>query len=103
MESLKLSYSGPLPEGTPPRWMVDTFELCTRDSWTLLHQQLGTTDFKDNIHYVPYKQFKGDGSRVWSNLMSADWVAKQAVECSLHKLITLRYSLLSTMTGSDSC
>ncbi|KAH8994183.1 hypothetical protein EDB86DRAFT_3064749 [Lactarius hatsudake] len=29
-------------------------------------------------HYVPYMQFKGDGSRVWSNLMSADWATKQA-------------------------
>ncbi|KAH9032130.1 hypothetical protein EDB85DRAFT_2073967 [Lactarius pseudohatsudake] len=77
-KTFKLSYSGPLPEGTPPRWMTDTFELCTRNSRTLLHQQLETTGFKDKIHYAPYKQFRGDGSRVWSNLMSADWAAKQA-------------------------
>ncbi|KAH8979145.1 hypothetical protein EDB86DRAFT_2814988 [Lactarius hatsudake] len=77
-KTFKVSYSGPLPEGTPPRWMTDTFELCTRDSRTLLHQQLETVGFKDKIHYAPYMQFKGDGSRVWSNLMSADWATKQA-------------------------
>ncbi|KAH9028665.1 hypothetical protein EDB85DRAFT_1867717 [Lactarius pseudohatsudake] len=77
-KTFKLSYSGPLPEGTPPRWMTDTFELCTRNSRTLLHQQLETAAFKDKIHYVPYMQFRGDGSRVWSNLMSADWATKQA-------------------------
>ncbi len=94
-KAFKLSYCGPLPEGIPPWWMMDTFELCTRDSWTLLHQQLETTDFKDKIHYVPYKQFRGDGSRVWSNLMSADWAAKQAVEYPLRKHIIFGGSLLS--------
>lgn len=29
--TFKISYSGPLPEGTPPRWMTDTFKLCTQD------------------------------------------------------------------------
>ena len=81
--------------------MRDTFDLCTRDSRTLLHQQLGMTEFKDKINYVPYKQFRGDGSHVWSNLMSADWAANQAVEYPLRKFTfsNLRPSL---MTGSDS-
>ncbi|KAH9170341.1 hypothetical protein EDB89DRAFT_2220723 [Lactarius sanguifluus] len=78
-KTFELSYSGPFPEGiVPPRWMTDTFELNTRNSRTLLHQQLETTGFKDEVHYVPYKQFRGDGSRVWSNLMSADWAEHQA-------------------------
>jgi hypothetical protein len=77
--TFEIRYDGPLPEGTPPRWMLETFELCTRDARTLLHQQLGTNEFKEMIHYAPYQQFRGDGSRVWSNLMSADWAAKQAV------------------------
>ena len=55
-KTFKLYYNGPLPEGIPPHWMMDTFELCTHDSRTLLHQQLGTNEFKDKIHYVPYQQ-----------------------------------------------
>lgn len=25
----KLRYSGPMPPGTPPKWMTETYELCT--------------------------------------------------------------------------
>ena len=93
----------PLPEleGTPPRWMLATFELCTHNSRTLLHQQLATNEFQDKIHYVPYQQFRGDGSRVWSNLMSADWVAKQAVIANF--LYCVLYSFLTAIPGSDCC
>ena len=96
--TFKLCYNGPLPEGTPPRWMMDTFELCTRDARTLLHQQLGTNEFKDKIHYVPYQQFRGDGSCVWSNLMSADWAAQQVVSAFYLSLF-----MLTSNTGSDCC
>lgn len=96
--TFKLHYNGPLPEGTPPRWMTDSFKLCTRDSRILLQQQLETTEFKDKIHYVPYQQFRGDGSRVWSNLMSGDWAAKQAVSTNTsHSRI---HSSEHTISGS---
>ncbi|KAJ7219449.1 hypothetical protein GGX14DRAFT_533211 [Mycena pura] len=73
-----IRYTGPLPPGTPPRWMTQTYELCARDARQLLHEQLGTPSFKDNIDYVPYRQFNHREHRVWSNLMSGDWVWKQA-------------------------
>ena len=28
----KITYQGPRPPGTPPKWMTETYELCTRDS-----------------------------------------------------------------------
>ncbi|KAJ7186674.1 hypothetical protein C8R46DRAFT_1157898 [Mycena filopes] len=65
-------------EGLPPKWMTETYELCTRDIRTVLHNQLATTDFKDQFNYSPYRQFDGGGGRVWSNLMSADWAWRQA-------------------------
>lgn len=73
----KIRYSGPMPP-VPPRWMTQTYELCTRDSRAVLHQQLATEDFKDKIHYAPYMQFDSNGRRVRSNLMSADWPWKEA-------------------------
>ena len=75
----KLRYQGPLPQGTPPKWMTQTYELCTRDSRLLLHQQLGAAHFKDAINLSPYRQFDHDRQRTWSNLMSVDWAWKQAV------------------------
>jgi hypothetical protein len=76
---LKISYQGPRPPGTPPKWMTDTYELCTRDSRHVLHNQLGSSEFKGKTNFVPYQQFNGEGRRIWSNLMSADWAWKQAV------------------------
>lgn len=72
-------YQGPIPAQNPPKWMTETYELCARNSRTLLHQQLRTPDFKDQIHYSPYMQFNTSGERVWSNLMSADWAWSEAV------------------------
>jgi hypothetical protein len=79
-KTITFRYNGPRP-ANPPKWMLQTYELCTRDSRLILHQQLMTTDFVDKFDYVPYRQFKADGDRIWSNLMSADWAWAQAV-CS---------------------
>ncbi|KAH9986315.1 hypothetical protein BJV74DRAFT_878515 [Russula compacta] len=73
-----IRYQGPHPQGTPPKWMTQTYELCTWDTRQVLHHQLETTQFKDSINLTPYQQFDGDGKRIWSNLMSADWAWKQA-------------------------
>ncbi|KAJ6537478.1 hypothetical protein DFH09DRAFT_1177821 [Mycena vulgaris] len=73
----QIRYTGPRPP-VPLKWMTETYELCTRDSRTVLHQQLANPDFKDKIDYSPYRQFDADGKRVWSNLMSGDWAWKQA-------------------------
>ena len=77
----KIHYQGPLPRGTPPKWMTQTYELCAQDTRQVLHHQLETTQFKDKIKLTPYRQFDGNGQRTWSNLMSADWVWTQAVCC----------------------
>jgi hypothetical protein len=74
-----IRYRGPLPPGTPPKWMTQTYELCTRDLRQVLHHQLETAEFKDQINLSPYRQFDSNSQRIWSNLMSADWAWAQAV------------------------
>ena len=81
-KTISFKYNGPLPKN-PPKWMLETYELCMRDSRLLLHQQLSTASFADQINYMPYRQFQANGDRIWSNLMSADWSWAQAVH-SLH-------------------
>ena len=77
-KTIHFKYSGPIPPN-PPCWMTETYELCTRDSRILLHNQLATSDFADAIDYKPYHQFDHMGDRVWSNLMSGDWAWNEAV------------------------
>lgn len=77
--SSTIRYRGPLPAGTPPKWMTETYELFFRDARLLLQQQFKTFDFKDAIDLVPYQQFNKAGKRVFTNLMSGDWAWRQAV------------------------
>jgi Plavaka transposase len=87
-KTYKFRYTGPMP-CTPPKWMLETYELCARDSRQVLHEQLLTTDFDGKFNYTPYRQFNGKGDRVWSNLMSADWAWRQAVRLfSSHIMIS---------------
>jgi hypothetical protein len=86
-----IHYQGPIPAGTPPKWMTKNYELYTRDSHQVLLHQIASSHFKDSINLTPYHQFDGDGQHSWSNLMSADWSWKQAVcgvvHMSLFKLM----------------
>ena len=77
-ETICFKYSGPI-RPNPPAWMTETYELCTRNSRTLLHHQLATSDFANTFTPKPYRQFNHTGDRVWSNLMSADWAWSEAV------------------------
>ncbi|KAH7903589.1 hypothetical protein BJ138DRAFT_1191650, partial [Hygrophoropsis aurantiaca] len=76
----KLRYQGPPPPagGTPPKWMTQTYELCSRDARVVLLNQLSTPDFKNSINTIPYQQFNAKGSRIFSNMMSGDWVWNHA-------------------------
>lgn len=62
---------------------METYELSTCNTRKVLHDQLRTTDFKDEIDLKPYRQFNHKGDRVSSNLMSGDWAWKEAVRCLL--------------------
>lgn len=77
-ETIHFKYSGPI-RPNPPLWMTETYELCTRNSRTLLHHQLSTTDFCDAFHTRPYRQFNHKNDCVWSDLMSGDWSWNEAV------------------------
>lgn len=81
-KTYEIKYNGPLPPGTPPKWMTEVYKLCTRDSRTVLHHQLATRQFAEGIDFTLYRQFNSEGQRVWSNMMSADWAWFQAVRDS---------------------
>ncbi|KAF9549689.1 hypothetical protein CPC08DRAFT_769029 [Agrocybe pediades] len=76
-KTVSFRYAGKLPQN-PPSWMTQTYELCTRDVRQVLHNQLSTIAFKDQINMLPYRQFDHQRDRVWSNFMSGDWAWKEA-------------------------
>jgi hypothetical protein len=79
-------YQGPLPSD-PPKWMTRSYELVTRDIRSVLHSQIACTDFDGHWDYIPFMEFNNDGDRVWTNLMSGEWAAKQVVRIPLISIL----------------
>jgi hypothetical protein len=75
-------YQGILPSN-PPKWMTRSYDLVARDICSVLHTQIACTDFNGHWDYVPFREFNNDGDCVWTNLMSGEWAATQAVHLPL--------------------
>ena len=82
-KTVKFQYTGPLPPGIPPKWMLQTYELCFHDLRIVLLNQIALADLQDHFNYVPYMQFNGKNDCVWSNLMSGSWAWDEAVRILL--------------------
>ncbi|KAF9548973.1 hypothetical protein CPC08DRAFT_715543 [Agrocybe pediades] len=95
----EFKYSGPKPNN-PPDWMNETYELCARNTLTVIEQQLANKDFDGKFDYSPYQQFNSEGDRVYSNLMSGHWAYKEAdticTDSSMHGAM-----LVPIVAGSD--
>lgn len=83
-------YQGPRP-ADPPSWMTQKYELCVRDSRTVLHHQLANGEFAKEFNAAPYQQFQADGDRVWSNLMSGEWAWNEAVSADIEDIMHRLY------------
>ncbi|KAG1846007.1 hypothetical protein C8R48DRAFT_750689 [Suillus tomentosus] len=71
-------YTGEQPEVAPP-WMDDEFEVWYRDPRAMAHNIIANPDYKDEIDYVPYREYDAsDATRRWKDFMSGDWAWKQA-------------------------
>ena len=75
----ELQYDGPLPAGTPPQWMRESYELNVRDILSVFKEQLASKEFNGRFEYAPYEEYNREGSRVYSNLMSGNWASREAV------------------------
>jgi hypothetical protein len=89
-KSVAFRYQGSVPEN-PPKWMTSHFELVTRNICSVLHKQMTCSNFDGHWDYVPFMEFNYAGDRIWTNLMSANWAARQAVRA----LFTFFYFRLS--------
>ncbi|KAI9441968.1 hypothetical protein BJY52DRAFT_1206842 [Lactarius psammicola] len=96
----QLSYSGPLPTGTPPWWMQETYELNVRDILSVFEEQLASKEFDGEFEYTPYEEYDEKGSRVYSNLMSGNWAFHEADTISQDKN-THGAMFVPIVTGSD--
>ncbi|KAF8816026.1 hypothetical protein BYT27DRAFT_7078340, partial [Phlegmacium glaucopus] len=76
--SFSVRYSGELPEGEAPPWMLTPYDVHFRDPRTVLRNQLSNPDFKDEVDYTPLREYGPKNERIWSNFMSGNWAWSQA-------------------------
>ncbi|KAG1855266.1 hypothetical protein F4604DRAFT_1883246 [Suillus subluteus] len=61
-QSFSMKYSADVdPVSNPTPWMDATYTTWFRDPRTIICNMLGNPDFKDEIDYMPYREWKGPG------------------------------------------
>ncbi|KAG1813580.1 uncharacterized protein BJ212DRAFT_1447802 [Suillus subaureus] len=77
-QSFSVQYTGECPEVVPP-WMDDEFEVWYRDPCTMAHNILANPTFKDEINYMPFREYDAvDDTCHWKDFMSRDLAWQQA-------------------------
>ncbi|KAF8811770.1 hypothetical protein BYT27DRAFT_7252477 [Phlegmacium glaucopus] len=76
--SFSVRYSGELPEGEAPPWMLTPYDVHFCDPRTVLRNQLSNPDFKDEVDYTLLREYGPKNKRIWSNFMSGNWAWSQA-------------------------
>ncbi|KAG2095439.1 uncharacterized protein F5147DRAFT_747730 [Suillus discolor] len=105
-QSFSVQYLGERPEVVPP-WMDDEFEVWYRDPHAMAHNILANPTYKDEIDYVPFREYDAlDDTRRWKDFMSGDWAWQQAVPNILKDTIsknpeTHGSALVPIILGSD--
>ncbi|PSS37092.1 hypothetical protein PHLCEN_2v1058 [Hermanssonia centrifuga] len=77
-KTFSVKYSGEVPDGTTPSWMLSEYEIHFRDPHLLAQQHLSNPGFKDGFDPIPRRDFDSKGGRVYNDFMSGSWSWKQA-------------------------
>jgi len=78
-QSFSACYTGDIPEGEPPPWMLTEYDVWYHNPQTVLRNQLANPDFNGEIDLVPKQKFGVDGKRRYQDFMSGIWSWRQAV------------------------
>ena len=76
--SFSAKYSGTAPRTNPPDWMIKEYTVFYRNPLTVIRNMISNPSFDGQFDYSPYMEFE-DEHRRWTDVMSGDWVWKQAV------------------------
>ena len=61
-------------------WMFNVYDVWYRDPHQVIHNLLGCTDIKDEMDFIPYREFNAtNNERHWEDFMSGDWAWDEAV------------------------
>lgn len=89
--SFSAKYTGEIPEGETPPWMLAEYDVWCRNPRTVLRNQLANPDFDGEIDYAPKQEFGAGDQRRYQDFMSGNWSWTQAVS---GKFVLLRKHLV---------
>ncbi|KAG0701316.1 hypothetical protein DFH29DRAFT_982785 [Suillus ampliporus] len=104
-QSFSMKYGAdadPASDLTP--WMDATYTTWFRNPHTIIRNMLGNPDFKNEMDYAPYREWKGQGesaTRQWRNVMSGDWAWDQADEIAKDPATHGNKTTVSVATGQN--
>ncbi|THH12583.1 hypothetical protein EW146_g7563 [Bondarzewia mesenterica] len=79
-DSFSVRYTGMLPDGEPPPWMQNTYDVWFRDLRALILNQLSNPNYDGKMDYAPVQVFNESSERVWSDFMTENWAWRQVNE-----------------------
>jgi hypothetical protein len=83
-ECFSLGYDGPPSETThTAEWKTAKYEVWFRNPREVIKGILGNVEFDGHIDYSAYQEFEGS-QRLYSNMMSGNWVWRQSVRYPVH-------------------
>ena len=81
-KTFNVGFNGEQQDGDSAPWMSDSYEVWYRDPQEVVHNMLVSSEFSNEIDYVPYREYDASNDqRHWQDFMSGDWAWEQAV-CS---------------------
>ena len=72
-QSFTVSYAGECPEGEVPSWMDKPYTIWFRCPRTILHNQISSRDFANEMDYPPQHVFTSENKHEYRNFMLGDW------------------------------
>jgi len=81
-KGFNVGFNGEQQDGDSAPWMSDSYEVWYRDPREVVHNMLASSEFVDEMDYVPYQEYNASNDqRRWQDFMSGDWAWEQVV-CS---------------------
>jgi len=77
--SFSISFNGEIEDSDMTPWKRASYEVWYRDPKAVLHNQLKSQDFANEMDYAPKEVRDDNGRRHYMDFMSGDWAWRQAV------------------------
>jgi hypothetical protein len=78
-ESFLVTYSGELPKGQTPPWMVAEYDVWYHNLHCVLRNQIANPDFCGEMDFAAKQVFDADNEQEYQDLMSGNWAWQQSV------------------------